>query len=149
MVLVAVVVLMTACSSRAHRSAPTPSFTAAATRYLELAATANASIDAAKSRLRTGTEDLSTTESELRSIADAKRAFDMGLEALHLGAPVGKAVQSLLDADAELERRLDAGAQAASPTELASMSPGILSAGQSCVASAATLRHLLGLPPLS
>lgn len=149
MVLVALAVAVASCSSRAHGSGRAPASAPAAARYLQLAATANSSIEAAKDRIRAGTEDLPATESDLRSIADAKRAFDKGLGSVQFEPAVRPAVKSLLEADAELERRLDAAAQAASAADLAAMAPDILGAGQSCVTSADALRRLLGLPPIS
>lgn len=149
MVFVAVAVAVASCSSRAHGSGRVPGNAPAAARYLQLAAAANSSIAAAKDRIRAGTEDLPATESDLRSIADAKRAFDKGLGSVQFESAVRPAVQSLLEADADLERRLDAAAEVATASDLASMAPAILGAGQSCVTSADALRRLLGLPPIS
>lgn len=144
-----VAVTLSACGSGPHGPHRSPNLIAPAARYLELAGSANATIDAAKGRLRTGTEDLSATEGDLRSIADAKRAFDRDLTSVQFGPAVEPAVRRLLESDAELERRLDAGALAGTPAELASMSPAILSAGQTAVSSADAVRRLLGLPSLS
>ena len=140
---------VTACSHHSHapsrsKSAPT----GAAARYLQLAATANSEIDAARTRLRTTDTDLTATEGDLRAIADAKRAFDGALRSTTFPAAIQPAIDRLLDADAELERRLDAGAAAAGPGELAAASPAILDAGQAAVSSADAVRRLLGLPTL-
>lgn len=141
---------VTACSHHSHGpSGPKSAPTGAAARYLQLAATANAEIDAARTRLRTTDKDLAATEGDLRSIADAKRAFDGALRSTTFPAAIQPAIDRLLDADAELERRLDAGAAAATPRELAAASPAILDAGQSAVSSADAVRRLLGLPSLA
>lgn len=142
-------VVVTACSRHPHVSSGSKSApTGAAARYLQLAATANSSIDGARTRLRSTGNDLAATEGDLRSIADAKRAFDGELRSTTFPAAVQPAVDRLLDADAELERRLDTGAAAANPSELAAATPAILDAGQSAVGAADAVRRLLGLPAL-
>ena len=143
-------VAVTACSHHSHTPAGSKSApTGAAARYLQLALAANSEIDAARTRLRTTDKDLAATEGDLRSIADAKRAFDGALRGTRFPAASQPAIDRLLDADAELERQLDAGSAAASPAELAAASPAILAAGQSAVSAADTVRRLLGLPSLA